>query len=93
MKSIFAPFCGVVEARDGQEALDICKKSVPDLIITDVMMPVVRQVIPVETPWLTRAAGRFRSDERIETAQAARYDTRHYAVGHASSPLHGRHKG
>jgi len=41
MKSIFAPFCGVVEARDGQEALDMCKKSVPDLIITDVMMPIV----------------------------------------------------
>jgi len=40
MKSIFAPFCGVVEARDGQEALDMCKKSVPDLIITDVMMPI-----------------------------------------------------
>jgi CheY-like chemotaxis protein len=42
MKSIFAPFCGVVEARDGQEALDMCRKSRPDLIITDVMMPVVR---------------------------------------------------
>jgi CheY-like chemotaxis protein len=42
MKSIFAPFCRVVEARDGQEALDMCKKSVPDLIITDVMMPIVR---------------------------------------------------
>jgi YesN/AraC family two-component response regulator len=41
MRSIFAPFCGVVEARDGQEALDLCKKSIPDLIITDVMMPVV----------------------------------------------------
>jgi YesN/AraC family two-component response regulator len=39
MKSIFAPFCGVVEARDGQEALDLCKNSAPDLIITDVMMP------------------------------------------------------
>lgn len=39
MKSIFAPFCGIVEARDGQEALDLCKKSAPDLIITDVMMP------------------------------------------------------
>lgn len=39
MKTIFAPFCGVVEARDGQEALDLCKKSAPDLIITDVMMP------------------------------------------------------
>jgi CheY-like chemotaxis protein len=42
MKSIFAPFCRVVEARDGQEALDMCKKSVPNLIITDVMMPIVR---------------------------------------------------
>jgi len=42
MKSIFAPFCRVVEARDGQEALDMCQKSVPDLIITDVMMPIVR---------------------------------------------------
>jgi len=45
MKSIFAPFCRVVEARDGQEALDMCKKSVPDLIITDVMMPIVRLLI------------------------------------------------
>jgi CheY-like chemotaxis protein len=41
MKSIFAPFCGIVEARDGQEALEMCRKSPPDLIITDVMMPVV----------------------------------------------------
>lgn len=41
MKSIFAPFCGIVEARDGQEALEMCRKSAPDLIITDVMMPVV----------------------------------------------------
>lgn len=41
MKSIFAPFCAIVEARDGQEALDLCKKSAPDLIITDVMMPIV----------------------------------------------------
>jgi CheY-like chemotaxis protein len=40
MKSIFAPFCGVVEARDGQEALDMCRKTPPDLIITDVMMPI-----------------------------------------------------
>lgn len=39
MRSIFAPFCNVVEARDGQEALEMCGKSVPDLIITDVMMP------------------------------------------------------
>lgn len=41
MRSIFAPFCSVIEARDGQEALDMCQKSVPNLIITDVMMPVV----------------------------------------------------
>ncbi|GFZ50846.1 hypothetical protein JCM24511_08604 [Saitozyma sp. JCM 24511] len=42
MKSIFAPFCSIIEARDGQEALDYCKKPgnpLPDLVITDVMMP------------------------------------------------------
>ncbi|AFR96575.2 hypothetical protein C343_04702 [Cryptococcus neoformans C23] len=39
MKSIFSQYCQVVEARDGQEALELCQKSVPDLIISDVMMP------------------------------------------------------
>ncbi len=28
-------------ARDGQEALDICKNNFPDLIILDIMMPMV----------------------------------------------------
>lgn len=41
MRSIFAPFCKLVEARDGKEALDMCEVSMPDLIISDVMMPVV----------------------------------------------------
>ncbi|EIW68283.1 hypothetical protein TREMEDRAFT_69291 [Tremella mesenterica DSM 1558] len=39
MRSIFSPFCTVVEARDGQEALDMCKKLIPQLIVSDVMMP------------------------------------------------------
>ena len=42
MRSIFAPFCKLVEARDGKEALDMCEVNMPDLIISDVMMPVVR---------------------------------------------------
>ena len=39
MRSIFAPFCTIIDARDGKEALDLCAKSAPDLIISDVMMP------------------------------------------------------
>nr|XP_019044826.1 hypothetical protein I302_06740 [Kwoniella bestiolae CBS 10118]OCF23756.1 hypothetical protein I302_06740 [Kwoniella bestiolae CBS 10118] len=39
MCSIFAPLCTIVEARDGQEALEMCGKKMPDLIISDVMMP------------------------------------------------------
>lgn len=39
MRSIFAPYCKLDEARDGQEALDMCEKAMPDLIISDVMMP------------------------------------------------------
>ncbi|WVQ90544.1 hypothetical protein IAS59_004324 [Cryptococcus gattii] len=39
MKSIFSQYCQVVEARDGQEALELCQKRMPDLIISDVMMP------------------------------------------------------
>ena len=39
MKSVFVPYCTVVEARDGLEAQQLCEKTMPDLIITDVMMP------------------------------------------------------
>ena len=39
MRSIFATFCTVIEARDGIEALEIIERQTPDLIISDVMMP------------------------------------------------------
>ena len=39
MRSIFAPYCAIMEARDGKEALELCEKQPPDLIISDVMMP------------------------------------------------------
>ncbi|WVQ68391.1 uncharacterized protein L199_006599 [Kwoniella botswanensis] len=39
MSSIFAPLCTVIEAGDGLEALDLCERRMPDLIISDVMMP------------------------------------------------------
>ncbi|ORY35646.1 hypothetical protein BCR39DRAFT_511288 [Naematelia encephala] len=41
MRSIFVPYCTLAEARDGKEALDFCAKTLPDLIISDVMMPVL----------------------------------------------------
>jgi CheY-like chemotaxis protein len=54
MKSIFAPFCSIVEARDGQEALVLVAKSpLPDLIITDVMMPNVSAGTVPGSGWLT----------------------------------------
>ncbi|WVQ81842.1 hypothetical protein IAT38_003969 [Cryptococcus sp. DSM 104549] len=39
MKSIFSQYCTVVEAHDGKEALELCAKQIPDLVISDVMMP------------------------------------------------------
>ncbi|KAL1413038.1 hypothetical protein Q8F55_000787 [Vanrija albida] len=39
VRSILEPFCTIVEARDGQEALDTYDDKPPDLIIADVMMP------------------------------------------------------
>jgi CheY-like chemotaxis protein len=83
MKSIFAPFCRVVEARDGQEALDMCKKSVPDLIITDVMMPIVRLLLFIKDDCLPPAR-RVWSAERFEAGQTAGNVAYHHAV----SPFH-----
>ncbi len=39
MRSIFSPYCTIIEAKDGQEALAMCQTAKPDLIISDVMMP------------------------------------------------------
>lgn len=39
MRSIFLPFCTIIEARHGLEALEILQQSAVDLIISDVMMP------------------------------------------------------
>lgn len=44
VRSILEPFCTIVEARDGQEALDTYEVKPPDLIIADVMMPRVSWV-------------------------------------------------
>ncbi len=41
MRSIFAPFCTLIEARDGQEAFDLCQQGTPVLVISDVMMPIL----------------------------------------------------
>jgi CheY-like chemotaxis protein len=45
MKSVFVPYCTVIETRDGMEALQVCERTMPDLIITDVMMPNVSDCI------------------------------------------------
>ncbi|CAE6413645.1 unnamed protein product [Rhizoctonia solani] len=39
MKQIFSKFCTVLVAKDGDEALAIARKEIPNLILTDVMMP------------------------------------------------------
>jgi len=39
MKQIFSRFCTVLVAKDGVEALDIAREEVPNLILSDVMMP------------------------------------------------------
>jgi YesN/AraC family two-component response regulator len=39
IRSIFTPFCTVVDARDGQEALDKFHKVNPDIIIADAKLP------------------------------------------------------
>ncbi len=57
MRSIFAPYCTIVEARDGLEALDLCASNPPDLIISDVMMPNVDLYPFFHAASLHRAAG------------------------------------
>lgn len=37
LRSIFEPFCTCIEAKDGQEALDLAIASRPQLIISDVV--------------------------------------------------------
>ncbi|TXT14114.1 uncharacterized protein COLE_00307 [Cutaneotrichosporon oleaginosum] len=39
MRAIFAPFCKVIEASDGHEALEKVKEHHPNLVIADVMLP------------------------------------------------------
>ncbi|KAF8603054.1 hypothetical protein BDV93DRAFT_178308 [Ceratobasidium sp. AG-I] len=39
MKQIFSRFCTVLVAKDGVEALDIAREELPNLILSDVMMP------------------------------------------------------
>jgi CheY-like chemotaxis protein len=39
IKRIFAPFCKVVEATNGKEALSMAKANPPNLILSDMMMP------------------------------------------------------
>ncbi|BEI98772.1 hypothetical protein CcaverHIS631_0310710 [Cutaneotrichosporon cavernicola] len=39
MRDIFSPFCKVVEACDGRQALEMVNKHHPNLIIADVMLP------------------------------------------------------
>ncbi|CAE6437936.1 unnamed protein product [Rhizoctonia solani] len=39
MKQIFSRFCTVLVAKDGVEALEIARKEIPNLILSDVMMP------------------------------------------------------
>lgn len=39
VRSILSPHYRIVEATDGQKGLDLARQTVPDLIVTDVMMP------------------------------------------------------
>lgn len=39
IKSLLPPLCRVIHAKDGQEGLDLANECVPDLIVSDVMMP------------------------------------------------------
>jgi signal transduction histidine kinase/DNA-binding NarL/FixJ family response regulator len=39
IKQIFSPFCKVVEASNGYDAIELARQSSPDLILSDLMMP------------------------------------------------------
>ncbi|KAG9118948.1 hypothetical protein FRC07_006268, partial [Ceratobasidium sp. 392] len=41
LRSIFAPYMTVLEARDGQEALDVARSNNVDLVLCDILMPKV----------------------------------------------------
>ncbi len=40
LKSLLVERCNVITARNGEEGLEMAEKSIPDLVITDLMMPV-----------------------------------------------------
>jgi hypothetical protein len=46
IRSLFLPFCQVVEAVNGQDALDKLERVKPDLVISDVMMPGASRHMP-----------------------------------------------
>ena len=48
------PYCTVVEASNGQEALDLAIKTKPNVVLSDVMMPSVRVNSLVSVLALTR---------------------------------------
>ncbi len=41
VRSILSPFYRILEATDGQAGLELATQAVPDLIVTDIMMPVL----------------------------------------------------
>ena len=53
MRSIFEPFCTVIEARDGKEALELYGQYRPDLIIADMILPRVSDAATVGLVKLT----------------------------------------
>ncbi|WVR03014.1 hypothetical protein IAU60_000003 [Kwoniella sp. DSM 27419] len=41
IKRLFAPYCRVIEAKNGKEAFDIARANPPQLILSDLMMPIM----------------------------------------------------
>jgi CheY-like chemotaxis protein len=52
LRSILEPFCKVVEARDGVEALEKFDEAAPDLVVADITLP--RVSCQYLTPLTTR---------------------------------------